>query len=227
MINIKDLINDHPYILFSVSVVIFFIVNYTNNWLAANLRNKTIGDQKFVPEYDVVHNNFEKVSWKTPMKALTYWIIGVCVVGVILSVKYKNPAIFFKLGTQYLLIVSILYALRATTFPVTHVVPPQTGCKNRKIGEKKVWKLKDVHSKEGRSCISYMFSGHTLLMVIAALMIAYYIKIPIISIIIALLVAISLYTVIASKFHYTSDVLVSLFLSICVFMLFPKIQFKK
>jgi hypothetical protein len=106
-------------------------------------------------------------------------------------------------------------------FSVTQLPPPRPGCSSKKPGDPKHYR---VLRKTWKECKDLIYSGHTLHSVLVLLFVLYLAKSSLEKVIVAVAVGIALVMIIASRIHYTVDVLLATFVTILVFYAWPGVD---
>lgn len=188
--------------------IVYLLMGYVNQFAAENQVYHNINEP---PLYDRGHNLMPRIDKIFPdiglMVVAVYFIIRWCI-------PYPNVLI------NYLWIVSLLFIGRVILLSVTQLPPAIPGCSTVKKGDKFHFKLL---REKWISCIDYMFSGHTLHCVLIALFTMYLSTHALEKGIIVIATLIEIVLIIASRIHYTSDVLVATLISILVFFAWPGI----
>ena len=215
-------------ILAIVSTIVLFLIEYGSVLLANRLNNpnhKGIqcpikGEFKTLP--DIIHNNIStENNLFLHLADYGLQIMSFLWLGCILYSLYFNTIPTLK----YIIIItgflSSIMILRNIAYSATIVPPTAQGCKsashNLVFNPFKLFKDED---KESNECVDYMFSGH----VIMILLIVYSLLFTIISkntffnwnifkILLSLMTPLMIFSVSASRLHYTSDVFISVIIT--------------
>lgn len=142
-----------------------------------------------IPLNDIVHNNLPHLT--------NYYLNDICVTLLLL---YTLFVLDKKHLRKYIIILSLLYSIRAISFSVTQLPSPNIGCKKRTI-----------HN----TCNDLMFSGHTTLLTTSLLALYFWKNIKILPLMLYYLVTIAF--VILPRKHYTVDIFIASVLSSSIF----------
>ena len=200
--------NQQGLIALTTAFAVYLIMGYINQFAAENQVYHNVNNP---PLYDRGHNLIPHLNKIYPDIGVVL-LIGYFVIRW--GIPYSNVLI------NYLWIVSLLFVGRVILLSVTQLPPAITGCSTVKKGDKLHFKLL---RKKWRTCIDYMYSGHTLHCVLVALFTIYLSTHTFEKGIIVAATLIEMVLIIGSRIHYTSDVLIGTLVSILVFFAWPGI----
>jgi hypothetical protein len=188
---------------------VYLTILYINQFAA---ENQVYHNIKESPLYDRVHNLIPRLDKFYPdigvILLLGYFVIR-------WGMPYPNVLI------NYFWIVSFLFIGRVILLSVTQLPPAIPGCSTVKKGDKPHFKLM---KQKWNQCLDYMYSGHTIHSVLVALFTMYLSTNALEKGIVIIVTLIEMFLIIASRIHYTSDVLVATLVSILVFFAWPEIR---
>ena len=193
-----------------ISFMLFYIfILYTNEWFAINTQNM---EKNQKPLYDRGHELLTpKISSKIPDYLLTALIIYFLIRWFL---TYK-PVL-----TNYFFLISILFIMRIFVFMGTETPTPMQKCHG-----KSKWKdIKWWFGEDDKTCIDNMFSGHTAHatgIFLFTLLFSTYLSEKIATFFIMIMIMI---TLIWSRMHYTSDVVVGFLLTVGYFFAAFKVE---
>jgi len=177
---------------------------YTNN---TPLCDQT-GNGEHCPEW------LSPLANKAPDKVWLVMTLILFVLTLYSAMRLRDPTVFIYLVAEFLLIDSLLMFMRSTTVYSTTMPSPSPICRGATWGTrpKEGWFIAEV------DCNDSMFSGHTVTYTIGLVFVQCSFLHPVIKVlwIIVYLLAAIVSAVVAD--HYTSDVLVALYLSYAVAM---------
>jgi len=196
--------------------IYFLLISYINGFLALNiinpsLRQKPLFDVGFLllPQISVLYPNIMLLSF------IGYFIL-----------RFNRGKYYSKI-LKLMICLCILFTLRAFTFTLTIVPPTNQNCVSRNVTDGYVWNIfKELILTEDNSCIDYMFSGHTVYLTLGSLFIFTYSVYKIEKLITFLYLNIAIGTIIASRIHYTVDVIIGMSLAMLIFKIFSKKKVK-
>eukprot|EP00928_Gymnodinium_smaydae_P002959 TRINITY_DN1107_c0_g2_i2.p1 TRINITY_DN1107_c0_g2~~TRINITY_DN1107_c0_g2_i2.p1 ORF type:complete len:393 (-),score=7.86 TRINITY_DN1107_c0_g2_i2:243-1337(-) len=228
---------------FTVSFLIFLLGVYINNVSMAWLQKHMPGyyDTKWVPNRSMTNESV--VLWDVTFERFpvmdTYYAdfftVGSVVICVIRFVLLPGPlSLRWVILCRYFMILGLLYLCRAFTITATPLPNPDQTCKPRITYPDSIWQEGwAILSKGDITCHDVMFSGHTMLLTTSMLFFFHYIRrspwhehglshewfstssgLFMGS---CVYMAIGYYCIVASRFHYTVDVLVGILISYFVF----------
>ncbi len=192
-----------------IALIVYATIGYINQYVTENTVSHVM-DQP--PLYDRGHNAFPLVP-----KLYADIIVITIVAYFILRWGIRYP----KTLENYLWIVTILFVGRVFMFSVTQLPPPRPGCSSRKPDDPKHYR---VLKKTWKECKDLIYSGHTLHVVLVFLFVMYLAKSTLEKVIVTVAVGIALVLIIASRIHYTVDVLLATFVTILVFFAWPGVD---
>jgi len=187
-----------------ISFIIFIIVGYLEIVVAENVTDMEYNKH---PLFDYLHKSVPEISEKIPSTI----VIMLMIYTVIRF--YNKPEIL----TLYFISSSVIFLGRLSTFTITQTPPVmlesdinrETKCK------KTLFHTFGVSFKNtDQICIDNMFSGHAVNSIVPMMMILLYSNYKYEKIAISIIALINSFFVIISRLHYSSDVIVSIFLSI-------------
>jgi PAP2 superfamily C-terminal len=194
------------FVKFLLACTLYGIVGYINEFITENQVYHTINQQ---PLFDRGHNAL-------PLFPRLYPDIGVLLlVGYFIlrwGIKYPNILI------DYILMLSVLFIGRMILLMVTQFPPAHPGCSTLQPGTKPhllLWQ------KRWKTCMDYMYSGHTFHCVLVALFVLYVSTNRIETSVVLLATLAELILIIGSRIHYSTDVCVATLVSILVFFAWP------
>ncbi|QIG60037.1 PAP2 superfamily protein [Dishui Lake large algae virus 1] len=193
-----------------IALVVYGVVGYANQFGAENqILQYEMGHP---PLYDRIHNVLPVVP-KLWTDVLTVSIVGYFVLRW--GIKYP------KVLENYLWIVAILFVGRVIIFTMTQFPPARPECSTRTEGEKLHFR---VFKKGWRECKDALYSGHTLHVVLVLLFVLYLSKSTAEKSVLFALVILDLTLILASRIHYTCDVLVATLVTILMFYAWPGVD---
>lgn len=189
-----------------ISSFLFYIITlYLNEWFAINSPNF---EENQKPLFDRGQEIFlYKISGKIPSLILTITMIY-----FLIRWGLTNS----KVLSNYFVLVGILFIIRVFVFMSTITPSPLNKCGSNNTK----WdlnNLKWLFIEKDDTCIDNMFSGHTVHITAIFLFTLYFSTFFIEKIIIGILALLIMITLIWSRLHYTSDVLVGFFMTIGYF----------
>jgi hypothetical protein len=209
------------------SLALLFIVEYATIFWGHYLQNpnhqgiQCPEDSEFKSLPDIIHNNVPKNNLFLNITDGGLNIYIIILLGCVLFNLLKNTIPTLKYIILILLFLTCLLILRMITYSVTIVPPTAQGC--REAQHKIVFNPLKLLNDDGNpkmDCIDYMFSGHVLLIITSALSLLFtkvskntFMDWRISKIILCIVTLITIFSVSASRLHYTSDVIISLTIS--------------
>ena len=192
-----------------IAVVVYLIVGYLNEFAAENQVYQAIhqpalfdrGHQWF-PVMPQLYTNVVLIG------LVVYFLVRWCV---------KHPKVF----ENYLWLIALLFAGRVIMFTMTQFPPATTDCSSVARNDPLHFMLMKSDWKE---CMDYMFSGHALHSVLIALFVWYLSDNMIEKLVVLGVVLLELFLIIASRMHYTADVLVGSLVVILAFYAWPGVN---
>jgi len=181
-----------------ISIIVYLIISYINQFIA---QNQIYPYEELPPLYDKLHNILPILSAHLPDIGLIFLVLY-----FILRWIIKDISILIN----FLWIVSLLFIGRAILISITKFPRILKYCENNNY-------CFNIFMKSWNKCPDYMYSGHTIHCVLIALFTLYLPCKYIEKIIIILATIIELIFIIASRMHYTIDVLVALLVTILIF----------
>jgi hypothetical protein len=163
-------------------------------------------DDKLIHVYDIIHSNFKDY---TKYNYTKNWYLLVFIIPIILNLSKLNNSII----NEYLLGYCLIIFIRSLMIICT-ILPRQNNCK--------VTKLKIFNKTIGGTCYDKMFSGHFAFGLFTTL---FMFKNSIIDssfsnkILFILFNALHFFIIGITRSHYTIDIVVSVFITLFVFML--------
>jgi len=192
-----------------IAIVVYLFITYINEFVAENQVNHSINEP---PLFDRGHNLLPLVSKNIPDIGLTSFLLY----------------FFFRWGINhpnalinYLYIMSILFIGRVILLSVTQIPPAFSGCSTVKKGDSYYF---NVFRTGWNECLDYMYSGHTIHCVLVALFTFYLSTNTFEKSLVILATILELLSIIGSRIHYTSDVLVGTLVTILIFFSWPGID---
>ena len=192
-----------------IALFVYLAVGYINQFATENAVSYVMD---MPPLYDRGHNVLPVVP-----KIYADILVITIVLYFLLRWGIKYP----KALENYLWIVTILFVGRVVMFTVTQLPPAEPECSNKKPGEPIHYQ---VMRKGWKECKDLIYSGHTLHAVLVLLFVLYLSKSILEKIIVTIAVGIALVLIIASRLHYTVDVLLATFITILVFFAWPGVD---
>ena len=193
----------------AVALFVYLAVGYTNQFATENTVSYVMDTP---PLYDRGHNVL-------PLVPKLY--ADIAVVSIVAYFVLRWGIRYPKALENYLWIVAILFVGRVAMFTVTQIPPARPECSTRKPGDPIRYR---VFQKGWKECKDLIYSGHTLHTVLALLFILYLSKSVLEKFIVTIAVGIALVLIIASRIHYTVDVLLATFITILVFFAWPGVD---
>jgi hypothetical protein len=135
------------------------------------------------------------------------WIVHLMPVLLLAGVVAQLPLLR---TLQLLQIYAVILFLRAFSFWVTRLPPPRTPCNPYTIGTR-------IHLG---GCSDMMYSGHTAVLVLSALFLAVYGKSTAVAVGATLFALAGIVLILCTRHHYSSDVLVAIYISVFAFAAF-------
>jgi hypothetical protein len=197
-------------LLLFLSFLYFIVIAYINEWIVVNEPLYYSKDTK--PLYDIGHYYlFQSTMSKTIPQVLFFVLLGYA---FFRSFMFGlDVAISFMIS--YFVIAGSIMILRLFSFTLTKLPPPEPICINKPSWQHKLW----IHYEE-KACGDYMFSGHSIHFVLVALFFSYLSPYTIEKICIWIYSVISMMTLVASRIHYSIDVLISFYITFLSFYAF-------
>ena len=189
---------------FIFALIVYLASLYLSEFVAENQVYHMI-DAK--PLFDRGHNLLPVLP-QLYTNVLLYSLIGY----FILRIGYQQN---ITILTNYLWMVTLLFMGRTILLIVTQLPPSLPECSTVKKGDPLHFKLLDSKWKE---CLDLMYSGHTIHATIIFLCILYMSPYTIEKVIIGLLTFLEYIFIIASRMHYTADVVVAMIVSTLTFL---------
>ena len=189
-----------------ILLLLFFyyvMISYLSGFVAINLVD-TIKHNPPLP--DIFYNIIPQISSYYPniLLLIYYFYFSVRII------RYDHRRYIIRL-LKYL---SILLTMRIITFSVTTVPPSSRGCYGRNPGEPIIWNVVSVLlSKNGNTCVDYMFSGHTTYFILLLLFMYEISRSFTEKLLNTIYVVIGIITIIAGRIHYSADVVVAIFMT--------------
>ncbi|CAD5219867.1 unnamed protein product [Bursaphelenchus xylophilus] len=217
-----------------LTVLFFAILSATANWAALSYIHDFVD---LSPLPDVISYWIPQQSWTAFYGDWAAGICGFCL--LILIILHQHRFVIFR---RFLYIASWLYAMRAITILATRLPPPfEDGvvkCRmqiqnathrhlelywHRFVEQAATFGLQDTNKPI--LCGDLLFSGHTIIMVLSALMVRHYIpkKYYFISHITSLISVVGVICMLISRNTYTVDVIVAYWLASFVFTLYHSV----
>jgi hypothetical protein len=186
-----------------IAICIYLSIGYINEFTAENQVYHNINDP---PLYDRGHELFPTIRQVYPNYLLIslgcYFILRWCI-------QYPRVAV------NYLWMISFLFAGRVIVLTVTQLPPPVKGCSTVQRGDPLHF---HVLKKTWTECIDLMYSGHAIHAVLILMFVLYLSPYKVEKLILFILTIVELFFIIASKLHYTSDVLIATLVSVLTFV---------
>lgn len=215
---------------FIYSVILLIIVFYFAGLANIISHNKGIqmGEKIFEPLQDL---GFEITNEITPnlknylVEITNYVTVGLvifCTIWILLFNKNNR----YHILTHYCVMLSILFAIRIIT--ILSTILPRPWPKGKEwptcLTEKKfngnLWlRVPDIVLKQRFTCFDFCYSGHTVFVVLACLIITKWSNRKLLISIIWILTICNLYCIIGVRAHYTIDVEIGLVLTILFWMI--------
>lgn len=189
---------------FAVALTVYLAVLYICEFAAENQVYYMV-DRK--PLFDRGHNWFPVVP-----SLYADVVLGFLMVYFVLRVALQNNV---SILTNYLCLVALLFSGRILLLYATQLPPPVPNCSTVKKGDPLHF---DLLNSQWKECMDLMYSGHTLHSTLIFLFILYMSPYPAEQFAIGLVVLAELYLIVASRMHYTADVVVAVIVSILAFL---------
>jgi hypothetical protein len=193
----------------TIAIIVYLIVGYINQFATENTIYYVI-DQP--PLYDSGHNVLPLVpkiyADMTVISIVSYFIL-------------RWGFLYPKTLENYLWLATILFIGRIAMFSVTQLPPPIPGCSSKKPDEPIHFQVMRTKWQE---CKDLIYSGHTFHTVLVLLFILYLSNSNLEKLIITVVSGIALVLIIASRIHYTVDVLLATLITILVFYAWPGVD---
>ena len=188
-----------------LALCIYFFICYWNEFSNINFVNNSHNQP---PLYDRVHHALPLIS-----SSYCDWGLALFLIYFILRWGLQDLNIL----SNYLWIVAILFFGRFLCFTLTQYPPAVSNCADTKHTDPWRW----TFFYDTSYCNDYLFSGHTLHTVLILLFVLN-LQAPIEEkIIIFVLTIVEILLILASRIHYTSDVIVAIILTILIFYAWP------
>ena len=189
----------------SYCVLGYIILAYLNSFIANNI---SLPEGVTPKLFDVGHYLFPEISTFYPdilfFSLLTYFIF-----------RWRNNHDLLK---AFFLICSSLFFIRLLTFPVTQIPPAFNEADCFKPSADGPWIFFTFYSSS--TCVDYMFSAHAFHLTVISLITLYNSKNYFERILIPLSAIINLMIIIASRMHYTVDIVIGFVLSILIYSIY-------
>tara|TARA_B110001450_G_C17413311_1_gene396702 strand:+ start:91 stop:654 length:564 start_codon:yes stop_codon:yes gene_type:complete len=173
-----------------ICLIIAFWLNYLSSIKCKKLAEKHL-DNPYVPVYDIIHKNTNKISTDVPEYLLALSFIFALINYLFFVTENYNE----KLNNNISYLIYSLILRAVTT--CTTIIPT---CMPIPIGEKSAYKKIFVSTHD------LMYSGHTIIFIFFGKMLEYNSSTNILGKVVQYIFPISL---ILSRHHYTTDVIVS------------------
>ena len=189
----------------SYCVLGYIILAYLNSFIANNI---SLPERVAPKLFDVGHYLFPEISTFYPdilfFSLLIYFIF-----------RWRNNHDLLK---AFFLICSSLFFIRLLTFPVTQIPPAFNEADCFKPSADGPWIFFTFYSSS--TCVDYMFSAHAFHLTVISLITLYNSKNYFERILIPLSAIINLMIIIASRMHYTVDIVIGFVLSILIYSIY-------
>jgi hypothetical protein len=192
-----------------IAIVLYFLTGYINEFAAENQVYHNITNP---PLYDRGHNF---------LPLLPKFIPDVGLVGLLMYFIVRWGITHPTTLVNYLWIISLLFIGRVLLLTATQVPPAVPGCSTVRNNEPLHYR---IFSKGWNECMDYMYSGHTIHCVLIALFTLYLSTSIFEKTTIVLITIAELIVIIASRIHYTADVLVGTLVTILIFFSWPGVH---
>lgn len=192
-----------------IALILYGVVGYINQYVTENTVSHVMD---YPPLFDRGHNAF-------PLVPKLY--ADVIVISIVAYFVLRWGVRYPKTIENYLWIVVFLFIGRVVMFSMTQLPPPLPGCSAKKPGDPKHFR---VLKKSWKECKDLIYSGHTLHAVLVLLFVLYISKSVLEKVVVACAVVIAIVMIIASRIHYTVDVLLATLLTILVFFAWPGVD---
>jgi hypothetical protein len=186
-----------------IAIAAYLSVGYINEFTA---ENQVYHDIKNPPLFDRGHQLFPTIDQKYP----NYLLIALISYFVLRwGVQYPRTAI------NYLWMISFLFAGRVLVLTVTQLPPPLPGCSTVAKGDSLHFR---VLKKTWTECMDLMYSGHAIHTVLIFMFVLYLSPYKLEKLALGIITLVELCCIIASRLHYTADVLVASIVSVLTFV---------
>lgn len=184
--------------------ICYSIISYVNVLLAINMINPLVNKS---PLPDIGFDYLPHISSIYP----NILVLTTCFYFVVRFFRIKNLICILQL----IWCITLLFAIRLFTFTVTIVPPSTIGCINRNSTSPIRWNvIKYLLFSNHNTCTDYMFSGHACYFVIILLFTLKLSNYKLEKLGFIIFTILSLLSIISGHIHYTTDVVVAIFLSI-------------
>ena len=187
------------------AILFYLTIGYINQWYSINM---TAPYQK-EPLYDVGFQYIPKINYPQISDLVLF----------LLCLYFCCRWIFDRIKIYHFIkMMAWIFVIRLCCFGSTTVPYPQEGCNSRKIGDPFVWNVFPYMAEYHiHSCYDLMFSGHAAHITLIWLNTIIYSKSYIEKYIITFFSLLSNYIIIATRIHYTHDVIIGMIMAILMF----------
>jgi NhaP-type Na+/H+ or K+/H+ antiporter len=209
---------------FFLVVIVWMIIMYSMALLQVRSDTAHLIQQPNVPPlYDpvITQSSGWNVQRDVPDFLMLFAILSTFIF-IAFDAQRKVPLLLFL--QRLLLITGILYIIRAITISVTTLPPPNPNCQPKYARDAVSYAEYAMGQIIGDfTCTDLIFSGHTLTLMIAALTIDWYFSYRFMVPLFYLLAVVGTLTIVASRMHYTVDVVLSWILCFVVYNCFHEV----
>jgi hypothetical protein len=201
MLNLKN----ERYLLI-LSILLYSIIGILTIFISENISNFEWDKE---PLYDIIHANYPIYP---PPDIPTYFVVF-----YFLYTLVRWGPIDLRIIALYLMSTSLILAYRILTFSLTQTPPPKLegdDSQNHHCKRNMFSHIGINFEKASGTCVDNMFSGHATHIVCAITILFLFSKSIIEKLVLSLVGIVALVTIITSRLHYTSDVLIAIIISV-------------
>ncbi|ORY08308.1 hypothetical protein K493DRAFT_309895 [Basidiobolus meristosporus CBS 931.73] len=195
-------------------VVAYFMTMFQQlsdrRWLDSNTKS---------PLKDLGFEAFPFLSTFSVADALVMSLLGITLVGITIASRKLSKIIIFWRRVFWL--TGLLYFYRAFTI-ITTTLPPTKDCEPVVADSFSEMMLVGTYMIVGvdKACTDNIYSGHTMIVTSSVMMWNIYTRVPWFKLYALLHAIAAIYTIIASRLHFTVDVLLSLFITYAMYCIY-------
>lgn len=184
-----------------LGIASYLLIGYINFFLAMNIVNPTVG-MSSLPDIGFYY---------LPSISMVLTDAIICTIYAYFFIKwfYVNKDIL----ARFFYLCTFLFIIRTFTFTVTYIPPCVPDCVSRKDGEDFKW----FTFSFDQGCSDHMFSGHSVHITLFLLFTLYHSQVLIEKILISIIYLPYLFMIIASRLHYTVDVIIGVLLTMFLY----------
>lgn len=195
-------------------IISYFVIGYMNAFFALNVVNPLKG-QPPLPDilFNILPQTTARFSNLILLASCTYFLIRM----------YKSNAIPDLINL--IACVNILFFVRVLTFTFTILPPPMLNCYSASYTDPINWNgLYYMFHQYDDTCVDIMFSGHAVYLSLMCLYLLKFSECFWEKNIAKLIYAIGIVSIVSSRIHYTSDVIIGIALTKLVFDQYMKVS---